>query len=84
MAKKMKAGFFGNYLVAMVINIRPDGAKTKLCLMKGFDLKRGCGWICYSTHFSFHGMVNGIGYGFSKNRFTAVREALKPETTERV
>jgi hypothetical protein len=41
-------------------------------LRKGWDLKHGFGWFC-----QVYGKDYGIGFGYSKNKFTAFRLALK-------
>jgi hypothetical protein len=40
-------------------------------LERNFDFTHGCGWFCqiYDEHYN-------IGFGFSKNKFTAYRTAI--------
>jgi len=45
-------------------------------LRKSFDFVHGYGWHC--QYYPPHSIRNRIiGYGFSKNKFTAYRKALK-------
>lgn len=41
-------------------------------LRKGFDLTHGFGWFCQVYNNNYN-----VGFGYSKNKFTAVRLALK-------
>lgn len=41
-------------------------------LRKSWDLKHGYGWFCH-----IYDANHNVGFGFSKNKFTAIRLAVK-------
>lgn len=49
-----------------------DANGARVHLYKSFDLVHGRGWFC---HIWYDNYANG--FGFSKNRFTAYRNAIK-------
>lgn len=59
-----KTNWYGTKVLVKYIN------GVKVYLFYSWDLTHGTGWFCHAVkHFNY-------GYGFSKNKFTAVRQAV--------
>jgi hypothetical protein len=53
--------------------LKKDIGNVKIYLYYGWDLIHGKGWFAHSYHYYTY----NVGFGFSKNKFRAVKNSIK-------